>query len=428
MALHITEINRHRFICGLFWQSLSRRRELRKEAFALGRQLNFDLMVMRIDRGAAMAGFANRVDGARAGLFSLGAMVSKTIAVEGAYYDGRQQPAPNWLGAFKLPDGVWVYFAVRDGLFLPNGDMAGTRDQVLDRLAADYSLGGWNAVIGEPELEADGYHNFYPRTIDQLFPHRHGKPRVARWLRLGPTRATVPQPLLLAAAAAGLAVVIAAVWIYIGHQRELEREREAAQRVRMNLSRARSPELPVHPWVGQPRPTEFVRTCLDAFTTMSAGGWALDQYVCTPNAATYTWSRNGSMIDFLLAQQPHAHIDAAGDHATLSVPLSMRAGGDEPLGSDRVRTGLLSLFQTLGRNARIEPVRVVAPEPATPMARFGIEHQPPPPDWQTWTLSVDLGGVSPRRVAALLEQPGVRAGRLAWHGGEWSIQGEIYVR
>jgi hypothetical protein len=428
MPLHITEINRHRFVCGLFWQSLSRRRELRKEALTLGRQLKFDLMVLRIDRGAAMAGFANRADGARAGLSSLGAMVSKTIAVEGAYYDGRQQPAPNWLGAFRLPDGLWAYFAVRDGLFLPNGDVAGTREEVLDRLAADYSLGGWNAVIGDPELEVDGYHNFYPRSIDQLFPHRNGKPRIARWWRLGPTRPTLPQPLLVGAALAGLAVVIAAVWVYIGHQRELEREREAAQRVRLNLWQANAPRPLAHPWAAQPRPVEFVRACLAAFTSVSAGGWALDQYVCTPHAATYTWSRNGSMIAFLLAQQPHAQIDAAGEHATLGVPLNMPAGGDEPLGTDAVRTSLLNLFQTLGRDARIEPVRAVAPSSFAPMAHLGMASAPPRPDWQTWTLDVSLGGVSPRRVAALLEQPGVRVERLAWRGGVWSIQGDLYVR
>src|SRR5687768_9872945 len=125
MALHITQIDKHKFVCGLFWQALSRPRELVKEAKDLARKIDSDLMVLRIDHTAAQAGFAHSRDGIRKGAYSLAAVISKTLAVEGAYYDGERQPVHNWLGAFKLGDGKWAYFAVRDASFLPNGDFAG---------------------------------------------------------------------------------------------------------------------------------------------------------------------------------------------------------------------------------------------------------------------------------------------------------------
>jgi len=113
MPTQIVQIGRHRFVSGLFWQSLSRRRELRKEALELARKLSFDLLIVRIERDQAEAGFANLAEGAQPGMLSLGTMVSSSIARQGAMYDGRQQSAPNWLGAFKVPDGRWAYFAVR---------------------------------------------------------------------------------------------------------------------------------------------------------------------------------------------------------------------------------------------------------------------------------------------------------------------------
>lgn len=432
MALHVAEINRHRFVCGLFWQPLSRRRELRKEAIGLGRQLKFNLMVLRIDRGTAMVGFANAEDGARAGIASLGAMVSKTIAVEGAYYDGRQQRAPNWLGAFKLPDGMWAYFAVRDGLFLPNGDWAGPKEKVLDRLQSDYLLGGWNAIIGEPELESEGFHNFYPRRIDDLFTRRNGRPRVPRWMVLEPVQRQLPRPVIIGAAAVGVALLIGVPLAYYFHERAVQKEQEEAALRAIRLRRPLAAQQPLaHPWVKAPRPEAFTQACLDAFTTVTAGGWALDQYVCTPGHAAYSWTRGSSTIALLLARVPRAQIDAAGDHAALTASIAQEPGGDETLGSDQVRTNLMSVFQSLGLKAKFQPVREVEPPRTGPIAQLNQLNPvaaPPRPDWQTWTLDVSLGGLSPSRVAALMDQPGVRVERLAYHAGEWSLQGEVYVR
>jgi len=129
-------------------------------------------MIIRKDHATAQAGYAHTRDGANGVMYSLGAVISKTLAKEGAFYDGQKQPAHNWLGAFKLPDGMWAYFAVRDANFLPSGDFAGSKEEVLDRLHGDYGLGGWNVVVGDAELEDYGFHNFNSKTIEELIPHK----------------------------------------------------------------------------------------------------------------------------------------------------------------------------------------------------------------------------------------------------------------
>ncbi|MEJ0003017.1 MAG: type 4b pilus protein PilO2 [Pararobbsia sp.] len=114
------------FICGLFWQSLSRRHALRAEAVELAGRLNFDAMVLRIDRSFAGAGIREhaRRRAARTALARRAGIEGDTRP-RGAFYDGHQQPAPNWLGAFQLPDARWAYFAVRDGAFLPQRRLGG---------------------------------------------------------------------------------------------------------------------------------------------------------------------------------------------------------------------------------------------------------------------------------------------------------------
>lgn len=245
MTLHITNLDKHRYVCGLFWQSLSKPRELEREAIDLGRKIDADLMVVRMDHTTAQAGFAQTRDGARRGMYSLAAVVSRTMASEGAFYDGEQQPVHNWLGAFRLPDGQWVYFAVRDANFLPNGDFAGSKEEVLERLQSDYALGGWNVVVGDEELRAFGFHNFQVREVRSFIPQRaDGSLRVQRRAALRRVGGRLSRMHLVAAGVAALAVAGGYAWML--YQRDVaERERELAmQQVRERILR----EAP--PWPG----------------------------------------------------------------------------------------------------------------------------------------------------------------------------------
>jgi hypothetical protein len=429
MSLHIVQIEKHRFVCGLFWQSLSRPRELKKEAIGLARKIDFDLMVLRRDQTTAQAGFAQSRDGARRMMFSLAAAVSKTLAIEGAYYDGQQQRVHNWLGAFKLPDGKWAYFAVRDANFLPNGDFAGTKEEVLERLHGDYGLGGWNVVIGDAELEEYGFHNFNAKRIQDVLPRtRKGQLQPHAWWGLRPVTTKIFWR--AAAVAATLALVVGVggslAWqTYQQHKMEAERAR-ALEAERQRMQGKAGPSALPHPWASVPAPTLVAQACLERFTNLTAGGWSLQEFVCSPSQATYAWLRQGSTIDYLLAGVPGAVVELTGDRATYSESFSLGGGDNEALLEPRaLMQVVVSQLQLLGIAPRIAKA-LPPPRPAALPGTPGSE--PPQPDWQTFSFSLSAGGMPAMELATILSQPGIRIEKLIHRNGAWSIEGAMYAK
>jgi hypothetical protein len=421
MASHIVNIDKHKFVCGLFWQSLSRPRELVREATELGRRVDSDLMVIRMDHSTAQAGFAQSTDGVRRGMYSLGAVVSKTLALEGAFYDGQQQPVHNWLGAFRLPDDAWAYFAVRDANFLPNGDFYGSKDEVLERLLNDYALGGWNVVLGEDELRSFGFHNFQPRAIRSFVPQRvDASLRVHKWWgmrQIGGRPSWVP----MATAAAILAVLGAAGfqgWKMVQQQRA-EREAEAAmQQVRARLQREAS--AAARPWARRTAPLALVRACQQQFTHPTAGGWQLDSYTCTQEQQVYAWKRGNSTVAMLREQLPDVQMDPSGERASYVHALALAAGRNEdPLDLRQSLEPVLARLQMAG-----VPVKVV-PAPPPTLRSAGQQWQPA---WRNYLFKLSASGLEPVEIAAMLERPGIRVDKVIYHGSQWTMEGTIYAK
>ncbi len=430
MTLHITQIGKHKFVCGLFWQSLSRPRELDKEAAGLARKLDFDLVVLRREYSTAQAGFAQSVPTARGTLYSLAVAVASRLARDGATYDGENQPVHNWLAAFKLADGAWAYFAVRDANFLPNGDFAGSKEEVFERLQGDYGLGGWNMVIGDAELQDYGFHNFSEMRIEDLLGPA-GQVKVQKAWALRQLNRRVSRTVLVAAAGCAALAVLAGALGWQQYQAKLQRERQAqeAELLRqMALQRGGGAALP-HPWIAQPLPMEVAAACSRQFVHLTAGGWSLLDYVCTPGAARYAWTRQESTVDFLLAQVPDAVVDLSGNGATYAAPLPLAGGGDEPLlpfaalwPAIQSRLQLLQLGTTLVKRARPVPA---APPPGAPAGPPGGTAAQ---DWDTYSYAIHAISMSPLEVAAILSQPGIRLEKLTYRAGQWSIEGVIYAK
>lgn len=427
MAFHIIQFGEHKFVTGLFWQSLSRPRELAAEAAELAAQIGFDALVVRKEYATAQAGFAQRVDGERSPLYSLAAAVSHTMAQQGVQYDGESQQAHNWLGAFSLPDGKWAYFAMRDANFLPNGDFAGSKDEVLERLRADYAMGGWDLVLGDAGLEQHGFHNFTPRPIDELLPRaRDGKIKVSKEWALRGLKKGMPdrrQMLAVVAAAALLAVAVAGLLLWQRHQAQLraaalEREEQALALARQQMLANAPQQQALHPWLAQPLPSALAKACLAAFAQLTPGGWHLHEYVCTPKAAHYTWARQDSTVALLLAQVPAAVVDLGGDSASLVLPLGLDAGGDEALlPQDQLMPALLSNLQIKGLRLALTRLAIGAPAQGAGA-----------PDWTTYKYSLTSPHWSPLVVASWLSQPGVRLEKIAYRDSAWAIEGVIYVK
>jgi hypothetical protein len=425
MSTHIVQIGKHRFVSGLFWQSLSRPRELRKEAVELAKTLSLDLVTIRKEHGSAQAGFAHTADGAQRGMLSLAAAVAQQIAQKGIFTEGRHQAVSNWLGAFKLPDGKWAYFAVRDESFLPNGDFAGTKEEVLDRLNGDYGLGGWNIIIGDKELEEHGFHNFIAEKIENVVPRsKSGRIKVQRWWALTPVERRIDWK--LAAVTAVVATIVVgggtATWMY--HKKQVEeRERAAAMEAARNKLQSGELEAP-HPWLAKPMPLVLARDCLDHLQHFSPGGWPLEEYACEAGQISYKWTRGASTVGSLLAAIPEAVVDLDGDKASWWQPLKLQASKDDVLlPSKELVMPLVTEFQKLGL-----PLKVTALPPPPPPPPGTEKNAAPRPTWQTFSFTAKAGGVPPLELASILTQPGVRLDKLSYRNGEWQIEGAIYAK
>ena len=325
---------------------------------------------------------------------------------------------------------MWAYCAVRDANFLPNGDFAGSREEVIERLQGDYALGGWNVVIGEPELEQYGFHNFSGRTLLELLPKRKdGQLQIRRWSALRPSKPSIDQKTIILIGAATLILLAAAGWYtrQLYQKREQERER-AMELVRQQMIAAAANAPAQFPWRDQPLPADLARTCVAKLTPVTPGGWLLDQFQCDATHVNYTWARNGSNIGYLRERVPTAQVALSGDTATDSQPIKIATTGKETLlASDQIIRTLLARCQSLGVTLKLTapppPPTPLTPPPGSPAAPI-----PPPPPWKKWNLSADLATLTPVAAAELLSQPGVRLERILWRAGLWSIEGMVYAK
>ncbi|SEK64584.1 Pilin accessory protein (PilO) [Roseateles sp. YR242] len=425
--LVITEIRKRRYASGLLWQSLSHPRELRAEAAELARKLNMNLMVLRKDLGLAQAGFASSREGGQPGLLSLGALVAGVIATRGVAVDGTRQPASSWLAALRLDEQRWAYLAVREESFLPSGDFAGTRDEVLDRLHADYALGGWNAVIGDASLAEQGFHNFEAVTLADVLP-RHAAPRW--WSGISAELRPVQRKSQRALAVACLALVGVAVGGTVWwQQRQATQARLSLDQARLAADerRSRDQKQPRPPWPDKPMPREMARACAQLLEVVAPGGWKLDEYRCFPNQATHQWSRGQSMVSYLLEQRPDAIVDLNGETASRTQAIAASAGlNEELMDSRRLLPPLVGRFQRLG--LRLEVKAPSAPGPAAPALPGLKQFTPEPPSWRVFPFSLRAGGLPLAEIASALSQPGVRLEKLLYRDGDWFVEGVAYAK
>ncbi|WP_416172129.1 type 4b pilus protein PilO2 [Actimicrobium sp. CCI2.3] len=333
--------------------------------------------------------------------------------------------------AFKLPDDFWAYCAVRDANFLPNGDFAGTREEVLDRLQGDYALGGWNVVIGEPELEQYGFHNFNAKTLDSLLPkHKNGHLHTRSWSSLRPVKTTIPPGFAIAAAGAGTLIFAACVGLYFFRQhQQREQEKElaiAAARARLSAASARQSDE--RPWLAKPLAIDFARACLAKLAPLTAGGWQLDKFQCQTNKVDYSWTSNGANVRYLLEKIPTAVVAVSGTQATSTDVIAPKTTGkDILLPADIILRNLLEISQSIGVTLKLTPGAPVVAPPA-PVSPGAGSVPAPKIEWKTYTLSADLGMLTPLMASTLIGQRGVRLDSISWNSGNWLIEGVVYAK
>lgn len=424
MSTYITQIGKRKFVCGLFWQSLSRPRELLKEAHDLAKKIDFDLLVLRKDYATAQAGFAHALDGARGPVYSLAVAVAHALAQQHSEFEVDGQPAHNWLAAFALPDGMWAYFAVRDANFLPNGDFAGTREEVFDRLRGDYGLGGWNLVLGDAELEMYGFHHFVEKRIVDILGHKGGQIRVQRQWALRPLASGLTKRgrLMLAA---GILTGVAAGLGWFAYQSRQERADQAKALIlaRMRLQSTDKIVPAPHPWAEEPSPLAFAEACRAQSPDLAAAGWQLEQYQCTAQTVEYTWTRQDSTVALLQSQVGAAVPDITNDRASHSVALPALATRDDKLLPYQTLMGpIVARLQMLRLSMNITAM------PPPPTDQASRPQGTALPNWRTYHYVIKSTQWQPSMLAALLEQPGIRFSKLTYQRNVWTIEGSIYAK
>lgn len=416
---HLFTIDGVSFALGLFWQPLggSTPAERSKEVRALAEELSFDLSVIR-NSSMHSVGFAKSGD-LKAGVFSAGAVVSKTMEVE--------EKVRDFIFVSALPDGSWMYVAQRDGAILSDGDLAfASEDAARTRLLEHMSLGDWPKVIA-PAIWGVG--GATERSFEDIIPRgKGGKIKIHKWWRLVPVgRGRAAMTLHAGKIAVACAVVAVVVGGSVFYKKwKAEKEAKAATVV---VDAAGTPLPPEHPWKSQPLARDMMAACMTAVSSQQLfpGNWSVQGVECSGGNLVVSWTpRPGGWIRHLKEVEPAAQVALDGSAASISVGLpQLPLGQDEPAPTENERlVAMYSTAQTYG----VPFVATAAP--AAPVLP-GQTVSATAPGWKEIGWKVD-GVVLPEAVIAALDGPGFRMKtmRAKWQDGRfvWTMEGIQYVQ
>lgn len=421
--LQTFELDRGRiFVSGLFWQPLpgTSNAQRKAEAEKIAEEQQFNLMVLRTT-GVQQVGFASSKDGAKLGMLSIAAIITKMMEVEGK--------DRNLLVAAEIGNGRYIYVAQREGVILPTGDMVGTENEVRAKMLSDKSLGDWETIFAPSHWGIQGSHE---RALLDFFPKKKNSDAIAykRWWSLIPVKkdwkSYLPQAALVALAVLGYVS-------YSEYQKHLLANEMAAIAAAAEAQAAQGGPVATleHPWKVEPRATAVMAACDAALSHLSnfwPAGWTLNELVCAGGTLRVSWTRQqGAWVAHLLAVQPNATLASNGNSASLTVPLTIPAGEDEPVLVETER--LPALFRATDRLGYTLNINAAAPKPVLP---GDAPNMGPIKTWEEFGWSISGAGLPPRHVLAAMEGPGLRVSRIAQTLGEgelkWKMEGVQYVK
>ena len=428
----LTQYGKTTFAHSLFWQSLSKPRELVKEAVGIAERNKDDLFFVRMREGTAQAALASTKEGYAAGQVSFAAALAEGVATQGLVHNGSDLPTHSWMGVFRLDESLdrYAFVAVRENAIMPIGDFVGTFQEAVDKLEEYYGVGGWVAILGSPEVaEVNHYHVFIETSYVNLLPAT--KKRVVKFPKetiLRPTRFKVDRKQLILGSTCAVLIVGGLFGFYAWKEAKEEAEREAARAIlqsQMNDQQAPPAPLP-HPWATEPLPLDFAEACEAGMVILRPGGWKQSKFVCSNTAINYEFSRERSVVSALLSVLPDAKVDLSGEKATLNRPLKFVEFHDEEIKAVSPSTlHLQDVMQRLGVKVVLNEETPPPPKPPLPGEKVTPQALP---DWRTFRLEIGPTRLPPTALAELIAIPGVRIKQIVKHESNWSIVGALYVR
>jgi hypothetical protein len=419
--LYLLEHGGARLVAGLFWQVLSRPREALKEAKELGESMNFDFMAMRSVGAVMQTGYAAQVDGAVEEMASLAMLIASAVEVA----DHSEVPQ-NWLAAIQLPSGDFAYAAVRDGALLPDGDFAGSKDDVVSRLSSDYALGEWDLIVAPDEF---GYPKSQERRFIDLVPlDKKGKYKPPAQVIVQPVRRTLPwkKIAIVVAAVTALGVCAKITQGYFEDKAAAEREAAMLSEEARLAEEMRNKALSRPPWANVADTADLFAKCEQAMVQVPFNpvGWSISDLICGREGAvvaSYTRGEDGAPI-FALKKLfgNHVRFDWRGEQAVYSDKVEFKMAERESLWfADEAVNELVGRFQSVGVS--------LDPKDESPAGTPGIGAPTGPIKFRRLTFATTTK-IKPSFYVHLFNVPGVRIKAVkVTPAGVWTTEGEIYV-
>lgn len=428
--IKIVSINGKEFVSGLVWEPLKERAYMR-EARQIGKRESMDIVAIRLGF-MAQAGFVKKDNGVTKGMYSMASALAGQINLDA------------WIGAFELPNGLYALVAVHNGLIVPDCDLVGDRQEVLNLLKemdSQPKVMLFNTVYHPADFDYRGK----PLDIeDVLKPEAMRKDYALKQLTFGMTRRE-----LLQLGGATVLLVCLVVGYLQWQAYETEKALKEAQRVELLRQQAlaelnaragaeQTARALQHPWATQPGIPDFLNGCQGAIDALplAIGGWTFQSAICTPITVESVFGRSAKTTfnDFTEATRelfaaPPVLLEG-GERAGLGDKITIGAGGDdELLPWQQIQADFMSYLQKLDLKAVITEVPVVIP--AQPALPGGVEAPPlPQPDWKHFKFSLS-SAYTPQYLFAGLSLKGIRLVEISVsrEGSEltWTVKGDIYA-
>jgi hypothetical protein len=388
----VVRVGRRAYASSLIWNTAADQASLLAEARESAARLGSELMCLyRINADTLpQYGLGDVLIGHRPGLPSLAAAIG--AASGGAVY-----------GVWPTDEGAWVVLGIRadasvvyDKAFRQE---AQARAEFYDGLATEV----WSEIVCPPGWRFDG------ATPSDALAERFHSARV----KLRVVRPNVPRMVFFAT----LAVAMLAVGAYFYRQ---------ALKPPPPLSPIPTVvQIPPMPWIGQPRPSEMLLTCVGGLwggMAAAAGipGWLAGPVGhCNGKTVSYDISLQGGTANWLRSYSkdvPGAPVvgNLRDGHATLTwrlPPVSVYAAGSLGIGLDRAQMYLRSHFAELHIPLTIMPIK---------SEMF----------WRTFQYKFTTQFSPDTFTPVLGKVPGsvIRSISFDSAGKNWTVSGEVYER
>ncbi|MBN3729340.1 type 4b pilus protein PilO2 [Burkholderia sp. Tr-20390] len=457
LEIEILEFHGRKFVTGLHWAPLTSSLKYKKEAKQMADQWHWDVVAYRRELGGIQAGFVSTTNGAYKRMYS----VASTLAGELAKKHGDR-----WIGLFTVSEGKYLFVAVWDGLIVAD------TDRILNRSDA---LGAFNEVLNrytQGNERFDDDKQFAPAELELTQTELHledalSATKLSRDYQLRAISFSLStaetRKLILLAIIGIVAWQAYAKWsddqqVKIAQQRAAKKAIDDARLAEANRT-ARNKLLAqalAHPWAFVPSAREYASAC-EAVTDslpLSIAGWLFSSARCDGPKVTITYQRKtgttqgtfgqnvGQVLLAIGEQQrkPVLGFTESGAEATITVPISAPAAGDDTLlPAFDATSQLLGTLEPANSEAlqiisalSISEVPVEIKLPDSPQGASDV--QVPQPTWRHYTYKFD-SVIKPEAIMASMKlSDGLRISgietKFSSESGTltWSFSGDLYVQ